>query len=48
MNALDEEAYDVVTTAAAADDPDLLSLAIELGNDPGLVTSPFGRDRHPE
>ena len=41
MNALDGSAYDVVTIAAVADDPGLMSLAIELGNDPGLVTSPY-------
>ena len=41
MNALDGQAYDVVTIAAVADDPALMSLAIELGNDPGLMTSPY-------
>lgn len=41
MNALEGQAYDVVTIAAVADDPELLSLAIELGNDPGLITSPY-------
>ena len=41
MNALEDRAYDVVTIAAVADDPELMSLAIELGNDPGLVTSPY-------
>jgi ankyrin repeat protein len=41
MNALDNQAYDVVTIAAVEDDPDLMSLAIELGNDPGLTTSPY-------
>jgi ankyrin repeat protein len=41
MNALEYQAYDVVTIAAVADDPELMSLAIELGNDPGLVTSPY-------
>ena len=41
MNALEGQAYDVVTIAAVADDPGLMSLAIELGNDPGLVTSPY-------
>lgn len=41
MNALEFQAYDVVTIAAVADDPELMSLAIELGNDPGLVTSPY-------
>ena len=41
MNALEHRDYDVVTIAAVADDPDLMSLAIELGNDPGLITSPY-------
>jgi ankyrin repeat protein len=41
MDALDDQAYDVVTIAAVADDPDLMSLAIVLGNDPGLVTSSY-------
>lgn len=41
MNALDRQAYDVVTIAAVADDPELMSLAIALGNDPGLTTSPY-------
>lgn len=41
LNALEHRAYDVVTIAAVADDPELMSLAIELGNDPGLVTSPY-------
>lgn len=39
MNALDGEAYDPVTIAAVADDPDLVSLALSLGNRPDLVTS---------
>ena len=41
MNALEGQAYDVVTIAAVADDPEFMSLAIELGNDPGLTTSPY-------
>ncbi len=41
MNALDGNAYDVVTIAAVADDPELMLLAISLGNDPGLITSPY-------
>ncbi len=41
MNALDGNAYDVVTIAAVANDPKLMSLAISLGNDPGLITSPY-------
>ena len=41
MNALEHQAYDIVTIAAVADDPELMSLAIELGNDPDLTTSPY-------
>lgn len=41
MNALDGQAYDVVTIAAVADDPELMSLAIALGNDPKLTTSRY-------
>jgi hypothetical protein len=41
LNALEGQAYDVVTIAAVANDPALMSLAIELGNDPGLTTSPY-------
>jgi hypothetical protein len=41
MNALENSAYDVVTIAAVADDPELMSLAIALGNSAGLVTSPY-------
>lgn len=41
MNALDARRYDVVTIAAVANDPDLMSLAIALGNDAGLITSPY-------
>jgi ankyrin repeat protein len=39
MNALDGDAYDAVTIAAVADDPDLMSLALALGNRADLVTS---------
>ncbi|WP_170384236.1 ankyrin repeat domain-containing protein [Ruegeria atlantica] len=41
MNALEGQAYDVVTIAAVANDPELMTLAIALGNDPGLTTSPY-------
>lgn len=41
MNALDHQRYDAVTIAAVADDPDLLRLAIDLGNRADLVTSPY-------
>ncbi len=41
MNALEYQAYDVVTIAAVADDPELMSLAIALGNRADLVTSPY-------
>lgn len=39
LNALERGLYDVVTIAAVANDPELVSLAIELGNRPDLVTS---------
>ncbi|MCB4455978.1 ankyrin repeat domain-containing protein [Leisingera sp. McT4-56] len=39
MNALEGRVYDVLTIAAVADDPEMVSLALELGNDPGLTTS---------
>lgn len=41
MNALENSAYDVVTIAAVENFPELMSLAIELGNSPGLTTSPY-------
>ncbi|MGE3872262.1 MAG: ankyrin repeat domain-containing protein [Parvibaculaceae bacterium] len=41
MNALENQAYDVVTIAAVAGNSQLMSLAIQLGNDPGLTTSPY-------
>lgn len=41
MNALEHQAYDVVTIAAVANDPELMGLAIELGNAPDLTTSPY-------
>lgn len=41
MNALESGRYDVLTIAAVADDPEMVSLAIELGNRPDLVTSVY-------
>ncbi len=41
MNARDHQAYDVVTIAAVADNAELLSLALRLGNRADLVTSPY-------
>ncbi|MEZ5657037.1 MAG: hypothetical protein R3E83_00435 [Burkholderiaceae bacterium] len=41
LNALDASAYDAVTIAAVANDPELMSLAISLGNSPAQVTSPY-------
>jgi ankyrin repeat protein len=41
LNALDAEAYDVVTIAAAADDPEFLRHALALGASPANVTSPY-------
>lgn len=39
MNTLEHGLYDAVTIAAVADDPELMSLAIALGNRPDQVTS---------
>jgi hypothetical protein len=41
MNAREDMAYDVVTIAAVANDVELLSLALRLGNRADLVTSPY-------
>lgn len=41
MNAREHQAYDVVTIAAVADNAELLSLALGLGNRADLVTSPY-------
>ena len=41
MNALENRVYDVLTIAAVANDPDLVTLAIELGNKPDLITSVY-------
>ena len=41
MNALENGVYDVLTIAAVANDPDLVSLAMELGNKPDLITSVY-------
>ena len=41
MNALENRVYDVLTIAAVANDPELVSLAMELGNRPYLVTSVY-------
>lgn len=41
MNALENRAYDVLTIAAVADDPELVSLAMELGNKSNLITSVY-------
>ena len=41
MNALDGQVYDVLTIAAVADDPELVSLAMQLGNRADLVTSVY-------
>jgi ankyrin repeat protein len=41
MNALESQADDVVTIAAVGNDPELVTLAIELGNRADLVTSPY-------
>lgn len=39
MNALENRLYDVITIAAVANDPEMVSLAIALGNKPDLITS---------
>ena len=39
MNALENRVYDVLTIAAVTKDPDLVSLAMELGNRSDLITS---------
>ncbi len=39
MNAFENRVYDVLTIAAVANDPEMVSLAMELGNKPDLVTS---------
>lgn len=41
MNALEHRVYDVLTIASVANDPDIVSLALELGNRPDLVTSVY-------
>jgi ankyrin repeat protein len=41
MNALENRSYDVLTIAAVADDPEMVSLAMELGNAPDLITSVY-------
>lgn len=41
MNALEHRDYDVVTIAAVANDPEMVSLAIRLGNRADLITSPY-------
>jgi hypothetical protein len=41
MNALENRVYDVLTIAAVANDPELVSLAMALGNKAGLITSVY-------
>ncbi|SEQ84451.1 hypothetical protein SAMN05428995_11054 [Loktanella sp. DSM 29012] len=41
MNALENRVYDVLTIAAVADDPEMVSLAMGLGNRPDLITSVY-------
>ncbi|NNE87211.1 MAG: ankyrin repeat domain-containing protein [Silicimonas sp.] len=41
MNALENRVYDVLTIAAVANDPEMVSLAMELGNKPDLITSVY-------
>ncbi len=41
INALEDSRYDVVTIAAVKDDLRMVKLALELGGDPKLITSPY-------
>ena len=41
MNALEDRAYDVLTIASVANDPDMVELALELGNRADLITSVY-------
>lgn len=41
MNALENRAYDVLTIAAVANDPEMVSLALTLGNKANLITSVY-------
>lgn len=41
LNALEHQAYDIVTIAAVADDLEMLDLALSLGASAGNVTSPY-------
>ena len=41
INAFENQAYDVVTIAAVANDMEILRLALELGASPGNITSPY-------
>ncbi len=41
MNALENRLYDVLTIAAVANDAEMVSLAMELGNKPDLITSVY-------
>lgn len=41
IRAFEGQRYDAVTIAAVADDVEMLDLVLELGGDPGAVTSPY-------
>jgi ankyrin repeat protein len=41
MNALEHQAYDIVTIAAVANDYEMLDVALNNGTSPGNVTSPY-------
>lgn len=41
MNALDNQVYDVLTIASVANDPEMVSLALHLGNRPDMITSVY-------
>ena len=41
MNALENDAYDVITISAVAGDLEMMKLALSLGGNPGNITSPY-------
>jgi hypothetical protein len=41
VNALDAQRYDVLTIAAADNDPEMLRIALDGGADPAAITSPY-------
>ena len=41
VDAFEDQAYDIITIAAVADDVEMVRLALALGGNPGNVTSPY-------